>query len=363
MASEIDPYRDWLGIKSAHRPPNHYELLDLKLYESDRERIENAEMIEMAKVLRHEHGPHAALAAQVGRELEEAVRCLLDPVDKQAYDAELFMTPRAPEPAAGPLQEHPVEVIAPAGKAGVDFSADLKLTDDEPQADELLSDALSAPAKATPSSAIAAPSKTLHRPPASEQQEPQRPSLMQLLDEQDDRAGNKDAKKKQKEQAKKPEKGAKTKPPPKPAPPRPKRKPKPSGEGLQLSLPEVSAKKLAIGVGIAAGVALIVGLGMLISKLPPGKSKVLAMIADADPQVRIRGLYALQKVEIDAPEAATLLLKVLREEKEDDVRIAAVNTLIDKGVSPSQSAEIVTLVGQEQNPTVKQLLQWLVPPR
>lgn len=338
--SELDPYRDWLGIKSTHRPPNHYELLDLKLYESDRERIENSEMIEMAKVLRHENGPHAPLAARLCRELEEAIRCLLDPVDKAAYDAELFMTPHPSAPAADLVQVQTVEPPSRTSGLEFDFSIDLNLTDD--------------PAKIeTRSSSDELPSAS------SEEPEPHHVARLQTPQEQEMQAEEQAAKKRSRQERPKSEK---TTPAPKAAavgPP--KKKPKAKAGGPQFSLPEISAKTLAIGVGIAVSLALVVGIGMLIATLPPGKSTVLAMIDDADPEVRIRGLYALQQVDIEHTEAASLLLKVLREEKVDDVRIAAVNTLINNGVGPSQTAEIKPLLGQEQNPTVKALLQWLVP--
>lgn len=337
MSSEIDPYRDWLGIKSAHRPPNHYELLDLKTFESDRERIENAVMIEMAKVLRHENGPHAALATQIGRELEEAVRCLLDPGDKAAYDAELVMTPHAPAPAVGDFQVRTFDRTSQPSGANYDFSADLKLTEEEPLAE----DSPGGPA-----------------PP--DEHPPHRAALSETAEEQDTLAKEQDSNKEQ-SKAKKQEQRAKAPPPPKAPPSRPAKKPKARGGGPQFSLPEVSAKKLAVGAGIAAGLALAVGLGMLVYNLPPGKGKVLAMIGDAEPQVRIQGLYALRNVQVDHAEAATLLLKVLRDEKDEEVRLAAVNALIENGVSPSQSAEIQPLLAQEQNPMVKELLKWLVP--
>ena len=35
----LDVYRDWLGIKEAERPLNHYQLLRLKKFEDDPEKI------------------------------------------------------------------------------------------------------------------------------------------------------------------------------------------------------------------------------------------------------------------------------------------------------------------------------------
>jgi hypothetical protein len=89
MHEEIDPYRQWLGRMSVERPLNHYQLLDLPDFEEDPERIENAEMIAMAAVLRHESGPHAAAARTLCEELERAAATLSDPARKAAYDDQL----------------------------------------------------------------------------------------------------------------------------------------------------------------------------------------------------------------------------------------------------------------------------------
>lgn len=89
MPDEFDPYRQWLGRTAVERPLNHYQLLGLQDFEADISRIENAEMIEMAKVLRHESGPHAAIAHRVAEELHQAVATLSDPQQKASYDAGL----------------------------------------------------------------------------------------------------------------------------------------------------------------------------------------------------------------------------------------------------------------------------------
>lgn len=38
----FDPYLKWLGIPPEHQPPNHYTLLGIPQFESDREVIQNA---------------------------------------------------------------------------------------------------------------------------------------------------------------------------------------------------------------------------------------------------------------------------------------------------------------------------------
>lgn len=89
MSDMFDPYREWLGVDDSHRPPNHYVLLGLPLFEHDREKIWNTSMGLMASVLEHDPGPHCEAARRIFDELEQARDCLCSPLEKQAYDARL----------------------------------------------------------------------------------------------------------------------------------------------------------------------------------------------------------------------------------------------------------------------------------
>src|SRR5688572_22229609 len=89
MSDTFDPYLEWLSIEDPQRPPHHYALLDLAVFEADQERIANAAMLRMAKVLHHDPGPHSADARRIFDELEAALNCLADPRRKEAYDARL----------------------------------------------------------------------------------------------------------------------------------------------------------------------------------------------------------------------------------------------------------------------------------
>jgi HEAT repeat protein len=86
MATSIDPYRQWLSIDDMERPPNHYCLLGLALFEGDPEIIWAETMHRMAVVLEHDPGPHCELARQLFDELEMARSCLSDPRRKKKYD-------------------------------------------------------------------------------------------------------------------------------------------------------------------------------------------------------------------------------------------------------------------------------------
>ncbi len=85
----FDAYRKWLGIPREEQPPNHYRLLGIGLFESDVDVISNAADRQMAHVRSFQIGRHSELSQQILNELSGARLCLLDPVRKAAYDAEL----------------------------------------------------------------------------------------------------------------------------------------------------------------------------------------------------------------------------------------------------------------------------------
>ena len=48
MDDSFDPYLQWLGIRDAQRPPNHYRLLGVAQLESDTDVISSAADRQMA---------------------------------------------------------------------------------------------------------------------------------------------------------------------------------------------------------------------------------------------------------------------------------------------------------------------------
>jgi hypothetical protein len=365
MSPEFDPYREWLGIKNPQRPLNYYQLLDLKLYESDRQRIENAEMIQMAKVLRHESGPHAELAASLNRELETAIRCLLDPTDKAAYDAELFMSPHAPQPASGDFQvaaeidqptesieeETPVEEPVTQAIGSHDFAADLRLDEDEEEEekpDEFSAD-LRLPDEEPEAEAEPVTRHAVAAAIDGEEEANHRPSLMEILEQP---AKGKPAAKAKEAASTKKSASQSYDPPPIPK--------KPLLPALP-QLPNASGKPIA---AVAAVVALALAVWYAPAWLPrsaPSAAKVLAKIEDPDPQTRIDGIDSLWALEMPPHEAAALLVKVLKEDQTDSVRVAAAGALVNTGSpTPDVSAELKTLLEKEQNANVKAMLEWLV---
>ena len=85
----FDPYHKWLGIPPKDRPPNHYRLLSLELYESDLDVIEGAADRVMAFIRQYQSGEQAAAAAKLLNEIATARLSLLKPASKSEYDAKL----------------------------------------------------------------------------------------------------------------------------------------------------------------------------------------------------------------------------------------------------------------------------------
>jgi hypothetical protein len=112
MEEPFDPYLRWLAIRDPRRPPNHYRLLGIDLFETDIEVIQNAADRQMTHIRRFQGGKHAAESQQVLNELAAAKVCLLDAGKKAAYDAAL----RAGAPPA------PRVVTPPPLPRGRDFS-------------------------------------------------------------------------------------------------------------------------------------------------------------------------------------------------------------------------------------------------
>ena len=89
MATNIDPYKTWLGIPAGVRPPNHYQLLGLELFESEPPVIAEAAEETVEKIRALAVGPQAELGQRLIAEIAAARKVLLSAVTRRAYDAEL----------------------------------------------------------------------------------------------------------------------------------------------------------------------------------------------------------------------------------------------------------------------------------
>jgi len=89
MAEDFDPYYKWLGIPPEEQPPNHYRLLGVRLFESDREVIDSVANRHIAYLQDITAGPHLKQAQKLLTELAAARRTLLNEGRKTKYDAAL----------------------------------------------------------------------------------------------------------------------------------------------------------------------------------------------------------------------------------------------------------------------------------
>jgi hypothetical protein len=86
MPERFDPYLNWLGIRDPERPPNHYRLLGVDLFESDPDILLHAADRQMAHVRSFQTGPRSAESQRLLNELASAKVCLLNAEKKAAYD-------------------------------------------------------------------------------------------------------------------------------------------------------------------------------------------------------------------------------------------------------------------------------------
>jgi hypothetical protein len=99
---DFDPYHRWLGIPAKDQPATYYRLLGLEAGEADPEVIRDAAEQRMAHVRTYQLGQYAPLSQRILNEIGRAKGCLLNPLEKQKYDAQLRQTrdARGPAPAA-----------------------------------------------------------------------------------------------------------------------------------------------------------------------------------------------------------------------------------------------------------------------
>ena len=89
MPAKFDPYLELLGIVTEDRPPDHYALLGLSLFESDRQKIDAAATERMSLLQDMANSEFVDQSQKLLNELSAARRCLLNAVQKVAYDESL----------------------------------------------------------------------------------------------------------------------------------------------------------------------------------------------------------------------------------------------------------------------------------
>lgn len=100
MAEAFDPYYTWLGIPPEEQPADHYRLLGIRRFETNREVIANASDQRMTHLRTFQNGKRAAESQKLLNEISAATRCLLDAKLRPAYDAQLQAKVAAQRPVA-----------------------------------------------------------------------------------------------------------------------------------------------------------------------------------------------------------------------------------------------------------------------
>ena len=87
--SEIDVYKEWLGIPEGDRPPDYYTLLRLVMFEDDAEKIRGNYRKLNGHVRKYATGQYLLRSQELLNEMAKAMLCLTDPDGKHEYDLSL----------------------------------------------------------------------------------------------------------------------------------------------------------------------------------------------------------------------------------------------------------------------------------
>ncbi|MFY9252212.1 MAG: hypothetical protein WAO83_02070 [Fuerstiella sp.] len=87
--SDIDVYKEWLGIPEGQRPPDHYTLLRLVQFEDNAEKIQSNYRKLNAHVRKYATGQYLKQSQDLLNEMAKAMLCLTDMDSKRDYDASL----------------------------------------------------------------------------------------------------------------------------------------------------------------------------------------------------------------------------------------------------------------------------------
>lgn len=85
----MDFYKEWLGIPEGPRPPDHYEILRVRRFEDESEKIRAHYKKLNAHVRKYATGQYSVQSQEMLNELAKAMLCLTDPERKREYDESL----------------------------------------------------------------------------------------------------------------------------------------------------------------------------------------------------------------------------------------------------------------------------------
>jgi hypothetical protein len=85
----MDFYKEWLGIPEGPRPPDHYELLRVRRFEDDVDKVRAHYKKLNAHVRKYATGQYSVQSQELLNEIAKAMLCLTDPERKRDYDESL----------------------------------------------------------------------------------------------------------------------------------------------------------------------------------------------------------------------------------------------------------------------------------
>ncbi|MFP6694683.1 MAG: NPCBM/NEW2 domain-containing protein [Pirellulales bacterium] len=97
MSETFDPYHKWLGIPPDEQPPNHYRLLGIAAFETDRDVIQMGVDRQMLLLRSLQSGKHPEHCQRILSEISAAKLCLLERDSKAEYDQSLHVKFGLPE--------------------------------------------------------------------------------------------------------------------------------------------------------------------------------------------------------------------------------------------------------------------------
>jgi hypothetical protein len=105
VSTELDVYKEWLGIPEGPRPPDHYALLRLVQFEDTPDKIRANYKKLNAHVRKYATGQYGVRSQTLLNELAKAMLCLTDVERKREYDLEQGRTFDAELPGGRKLME------------------------------------------------------------------------------------------------------------------------------------------------------------------------------------------------------------------------------------------------------------------
>jgi hypothetical protein len=105
MNQAFDPYLHWLAIPAHFRPPSHYDLLGVPVFEARPDVIAASAEHRLLVLGPYFAGPYAAWAARLKAEVENARTCLLNGQSKAVYDLWLRQRYAATSAVAMPVAQ------------------------------------------------------------------------------------------------------------------------------------------------------------------------------------------------------------------------------------------------------------------